>query len=226
MDAGDQAMLFQRFSQVNQAAGQRKVGTGLGLWICKELANRLDGNIMVRSTIGIGSVFEFTVRTKVSHPDEKLFNHPNSLENIDNVPIIHPLQQREAKTMKILIADDDNFNIELMKNYLNKFEISYLCAYDGEEAVSLFKKHHKEICYVITDNCMPKKTGAEAALEIASFLEEMREPKIPIMCISGDVKVNVGGKGITSVLQKPINFDQLKGELAAVFPHIYSEIKL
>mgnify|MGYP003879500163 FL=1 len=128
--------------------------------------------------------------------------------------------QRTPNMQRILVADDDSFNIELMKNYLTKFGISYICAYDGEEAVSLFKKHYKEICFIITDNFMPKKTGTEAALEIASFLEEKRQPKIPIMCISGDLKMSVGEKGITSVIQKPINFDRLKEELMAVYPQL------
>ncbi len=122
--------------------------------------------------------------------------------------------------LKILIADDDSFNIELMKNYLNKFGISYICAHDGEEAVLLFKQNYQDICYVITDNFMPKKTGTEAALEIASFLEEKRQPKIPILCISGDLKVNVGERGITSVIQKPINFYRLKEELMVVYPQL------
>ena len=107
--------------------------------------------------------------------------------------------------------------------YFSKFGINYICAYDGEEAVTLFKKHFKEIGFIITDNFMPKKTGTEAALEIANFLEEKRQPKIPIMCVSGDLKVSVGEKGITSVIQKPINFDRLKEELIAVFPQLFNE---
>ena len=122
--------------------------------------------------------------------------------------------------LKVLVADDDSFNIELMKNYLSKFGINYICAYDGEEAVSLFKKHYKEICFVITDNFMPKKTGTEAAFQIADFLEEKQLPKIPIICISGDLRVNVAERGITSVIQKPVNFDRLKEELMAVYPQL------
>ena len=222
MEKEDQTKLFQKFSQANQAADQRKVGTGLGLWICKELANRLDGDIKVRSMIGVGSVFAFTVHTKVSHRREKPFNQPASsiYETTTDLMVPHNSKQRTTNTKKVLIADDDNFNIELMKNYLHKFEINYIVAYDGEEAVSLFKRHHSEICFVITDNFMPKKTGIEAALEIANFLEERKKPKIPIICISGDVKVHVGERGITSVIQKPINFDRLKQELMLIYPQV------
>ena len=221
MSDEDQAKLFQKFSQVSSIEGQRKVGTGLGLWICKELANRLDGDVVTRSAVGVGSVFELTIRTTVPNPPEKSFSPSSSAyQSACNSPRKLYLEARASNMPKILIADDDSFNIELMKNYLNKFGIRYMCAYDGEEAVSLFKKHYKEIGFVITDNFMPKKTGTEAALEIASFLEERRQPKIPIMCISGDLKVSIDSKGITSVIQKPINFDRLKQELMTTYPQL------
>ena len=221
MSPEDQAKLFQRFCQTNKIAGQRKVGTGLGLWICKELAKGLDGDIITRSVVGVGSTFELTIRTTVSQMADK---PSTSLSHCsDNSPPTRSNQKRkQPNTKKILIADDDNFNVELMKNYLNKFAIGYFCAYDGEEAVSLFKKHYEDICFVITDNFMPKKTGVEAALEIKDFLKEIRKPKIPIMCISGDVKVHVGEGGITSVIQKPINFDRLKEELMIIYPQVAS----
>jgi len=177
--------------------------------------------------VGVGSVFELAIRTKVSHIPKKsrLFRLAADQEGINSPPLLSS-EQRRSNTLKILIADDDSFNIELMKNYLNKFGISYICAYDGEEAVSLFKKHYQEICFVITDNFMPKKTGTEAALEITDFLKEKRQPKVPILCISGDLKVSAGESGITSVIQKPINFDRLKEELASVYPHLTQATQL
>ena len=216
----DQAMLFQKYSQVNRLPGQRKIGTGLGLWICKQLAHRLGGDIKLRSALGVSSVFELKVPTRTAGLHENSYyqqprNHENSNLSGGAMP-----EERTHNNGKILIADDDSFNIELIKNYLMKLGISYLCAHDGEEAVSLFKSHYQEICFVITDNFMPKKLGTEAALEIASFLEEVKSPKIPIMCISGDVKVNVGSKGITSVIQKPINFEKLKEELTIIYPQL------
>ena len=226
MTTEQQEKLFQKFSQVSSTQDQRKVGTGLGLWICKELANRLDGNIKTRSMVGVGSVFEFKLRAKVSVILKKPHKGPLKLSQVNEFNSLMRSASEQiipSNSLKVLVADDDNFNIELMKNYFSKFGINYICAYDGEEAVTLFKKHFKEIGFIITDNFMPKKTGTEAALEIANFLEEKRQPKIPIMCVSGDLKVSVGEKGITSVIQKPINFDRLKEELIAVFPQLFNE---
>ena len=226
MTAEQQEKLFQKFSQVSSIEGQRKIGTGLGLWICKELATRLNGDITTRSVVGVGSVFELSIRAKVSVLPKKPPKRPlkRTQVNESTSQTRSASEPRSAYSslnmLKILIADDDSFNIELMKNYLSKFGINYICAYDGEEAVLLFKKHYKEIGFVITDNFMPKKTGTEAAFEIASFLEEKRLPKVPIICISGDLKVSVGEKGITSVIQKPINFDRLKEELMTVYPQL------
>ena len=221
MTEEEQSRLFRRFSQINIIPGQRKVGTGLGLWICKELAKGLDGDIKVSSEIGVGSLFDLTIRTAVSqNPNNSPLHQPTLNVDSESSQPRPTRKLKEPNLKKILIADDDNFNVELMKNYLNKFGIRYICAYDGEEAVTLFKKHYEEICYIITDNFMPKKTGTEAALEITQFLKQMKKPKIPIMCISGDVKVNVGEAGITSVIQKPINFDRLKEELSISYPQI------
>ena len=218
-----QALLFQKFSQVHDTAGQRKIGTGLGLWICKELAKRLNGDIKVRSNVDIGSMFEFTTSTRVSQSSESNFG----ALNFEHDHSIHPTKlsslipfQLSGQQKKTLIADDDSFNLELLKNYLDKLGVSYLCAYDGEEAVSLFKKSYQDICFVITDNFMPKKTGTEAAEEMASFLRDKGLPKIPILCVSGDVKVNVGRYGITSVIQKPINFDRLTKELFSAYSKV------
>ena len=225
MSDEEQAKLFQKFSQVSSIEGQRKVGTGLGLWICKELANRLDGDIKTRSKVGVGSVFELTVRARVPFAPARTRSPLASYyQTALNYPMRYSLGLKNPNKLKILVADDDSFNIELMKNYLKKCEISYLCAYDGEEAVNLFKNHYQEIGFVITDNFMPKKTGTEAANEIAEFLEERRLPAIPIICISGDLKVSVDAKGITNVIQKPINFERLKEELMFIFPQLNEKI--
>ena len=219
----DQAFLFQKFAQVPQPASQRKVGTGLGLWICKELAHRLAGDIKMRSVVGVGSVFEFTIRSKVPASGESLSSYRGSkMTNISNLTIerpsrtMHPAVNRK----KTLIVDDDSFNVELLKNYLQKLGISYLYAYDGEEALQIFKKNYRDICFVLTDNFMPKKLGTEAAVEISAFLREKRMPSIPILCISGDISVSVGEMGITGVMQKPVSFERLKQEIQLVYPHI------
>ena len=216
-----QALLFQKFSQVHQSVSQRKVGTGLGLWICKELSNRLCGDIAVRSSVGVGSIFEFTTNTTIPQSSEfsssPLISNSHQ-RNSSMYASLHSLPFDNKK--KTLIADDDSFNIELLKNYLDKLGVSYVCAYDGEEAVLLFKKHYEDICFIITDNFMPKKTGTEAAEEIAMFLRDKNLPSIPIVCVSGDIKVSVGSCGITSVMQKPINFDGLMKKLISAYSRI------
>ena len=130
MTEEDLSRLFQRFSQTNCLPGQRKVGTGLGLWICKELAKGLDGDIKARSVVGVGSVFDLTIKTTVANAIDKFPGGPSLSVCSDNSPTKPIRRQRHPNMKKILIADDDSFNVELMKNYLNKFGIRYICAYD------------------------------------------------------------------------------------------------
>ena len=130
MTEEDLSRLFRRFSQTNCLPGQRKVGTGLGLWICKELAKGLDGDIKARSVVGVGSVFDLTIKTTVANAIDKFPGGPSLNVCSDSSPSKPIRRQRHPNMKKILIADDDSFNVELMKNYLNKFGIRYICAYD------------------------------------------------------------------------------------------------
>ena len=216
MTPEEQSELFQKFSQVNSNPTQRKIGTGLGLWICKELTTRLEGEIHVRSTPRVGSVFEVKVRADVV----ELHSSVPTISRIKSTGVTTARINKQKMKSKILVIDDDGFNIELMNNFLTKLGIDAIYAYDGEEGVNKFKENYYEISMVATDNFMPKKTGTQAAMEISQFLSEKKMSPIPIVCISGDPKIDISDCGITAVIQKPINFAQLQKQISVVYPQI------
>ena len=225
MTSDQQKYLFQKFSQVSMAAESRKIGTGLGLWICKEIAKLLNGDITVKSTPEVGSVFEFSIETQVPSPAyiSKPIPRYDSFGAITTSDkhgsMIFERRGKPRSGLKVLIADDDGFNIELMKNYLQKLDLEYICAYDGQEEVNLFEMNYRDIVAVITDNYMPQKTGIQAAKEITAFLHQRGRPAIPILCISGDAKVDLEGTSNVTLLSKPVNFSQIKEKLSGVFDH-------
>lgn len=216
MTEEQQSLLFQKFSQVNSNAESRKIGTGLGLWICREITKILDGDIQVKSIPRLGSVFEFCIRTKVP-----ALSPPKIILDKTLINTVNRNTKKERtltnNSFKVLIADDDGFNIELLKNYLQHLGIDYLCAYNGQEEVDLFLQHYREIGAVITDNYMPYKSGLQAAQEILKWLKKQGRPPIPIICISGDAKIEIDKDLGISLLSKPVSLQQIKDKLSLVF---------
>jgi signal transduction histidine kinase len=68
--ADQQGKLFQKFSRVDTPQAKEIKGSGLGLWICREIVKAHGGQIWVESQVGKGSTFAFTL--KKAHPDTAL----------------------------------------------------------------------------------------------------------------------------------------------------------
>lgn len=198
--------LFQRFSQISDRAVDRKRGTGLGLWITKQLTELMNGDINVRTSVGSGSVFQIKLKTKVV--SQSVIRH-----HLDSLEAIQSFDYTQQSEKKILIADDDYFNIDIMVRYLKKLNKKVLIARDGKELVSQFKANYQDIQAVITDNYMPNIEGKEAALIIKKYTEANNLQKIPVYLLSGDdihlSEQELSFLGISDVLAKPIDYDQV-----------------
>lgn len=190
-----QANLFEDFTQANRSITRMYGGTGLGLSICKELVHLMGGQIGVRSILGQGSTFWFTV------PFEEITELPTlSIEN--SVPSIFSETTHQAK-LNILLVEDNQVNQEVMRGLLNHLGDSVTVANNGEEAVSLFQAQMFDL--VLMDLNMPILDGLGATQTI----RQMPNGHIPIIAVtantfSGELD-NYEKHGITHVLNKPID---------------------
>mgnify|MGYP000844790659 FL=1 len=235
MSPEDQKKLFKKFSQVGKNDAHKKIGTGLGLWICKELAERLNGEIKVHSIPDVGSSFQVLIRTSVSPIGQKSADSVSPHLNHSGSSTFHS-SKGNFRTLRsnsrfrnllsssidigqipkklVLIVDDDCFSLELMKNYMKKLGIEYLCGYNGEDAVKIYEENHDKICLIFTDNQMPKKTGTEAAKEIRTINKQIKRRYLPIFCTSGDpIKFSENKGPFTGFLSKPIEFQNIQNIL-------------
>lgn len=131
----------------------------------------------------------------------------------------------ECTCNKILVVDDSIFNIKTMEMLLKKMDLKCDTAFDGCDAIDLFKKKFilkstacgaKCIGYrlIITDYQMPQKDGVETAIELNSIMKEYKIHDIPIICCTAFDSNSLVAKcfhaGMKEVIFKPINLEFLR----------------
>ena len=119
------------------------------------------------------------------------------------------MKKAEKEKLKILIAEDNESNYKLFYSILrNNYEIIH--AWDGEEAVELFKKHSPHL--ILMDINMPKMNGYESAEKIKEIA-----PAIPIIAVTAyayaDDEQNILNSGFDAYTSKPINAQKLNTQI-------------
>ncbi len=188
--------LFQRFEQVDKRISSRFGGSGLGLYISKQLADLMGGEIQVSSHIGVGSTFTLSLPYR---PSETL------VEVADRAHVA-PTSDDGQFRGSVLVAED---TVELQKmeaRILEKLGLEVTLAGNGLEAVELGGAKRYDL--ILMDMQMPVLDGIEAA-------RALREKGIdtPIVALTAAVQphhqIQFEQVGIQGVLLKPLNRREL-----------------
>jgi CheY-like chemotaxis protein len=147
--------VFERFIK----ADNYTQGTGLGLSICKSIIEKMDGKISVKSKLGVGSCFTFTL------PTDYIIKHVANNEISDQKEI-----EQAEKNRLILIAEDTDSNYILLEAMIgNKYTLKR--ARNGLEAVKMYEELHPDL--ILMDIKMDVMNGLEAAKAIRALSSDV-----------------------------------------------------
>ncbi|THB74929.1 MAG: response regulator [Gammaproteobacteria bacterium] len=208
----DHAAIFSAFSQIDGQKYSKFGGTGLGLAISSRLMKVMGGSINVKSKQGIGSTFSLHfVGIELAAGDQTNSSHA---ENVDLAKIIF-------EKSKIIIADDIDFNRELIIGFLESYDLELYEAKDGKEVISLTKKEKPDL--ILMDIRMPVMSGYEAAHILKS---ESQYKNIPVIAITASVmKEDIENleENFNAYLKKPITKAILVNSMSKILPHRVEE---
>lgn len=201
--------IFETFVQADDQSNRKYEGTGLGLSICQHIIQSLNSSLKVESTVGEGSVFWFDLNFDIC--EDSLYLKP--LEDISNENKNE--NENLAKAMlkgKILIAEDNILNQELIKYFLEELNLEYTMVANGLHAVEKFKED--KFAMILMDINMPILNGLEAFKIIREYEKENNLKPIFITAITANDIQEQKDKyleyGMNEYLIKPLSFDVLK----------------
>lgn len=192
--------IFERFSRGSSEINKKIGGTGLGLAITKRLLEDFDTELSIESQEGKGSTFSFPITFELaSNP-----NQPKPGNELDEVLL------KKLGQLRVLVAEDNEVNLMVIKNYLATWEIQPTLAVNGQEAVEQARDADFDLIFM--DIQMPVMNGLEAAEKIKEANSDAYIVAVSATMIGDHVLENKDHL-MNSFLTKPFRRQQLLDEL-------------
>jgi signal transduction histidine kinase/DNA-binding NarL/FixJ family response regulator len=200
------ARLFAPFSQVDESVTRNFGGTGLGLSISKRLVELMGGEIGVRSTLGEGSTFWFTLPIETM-PGQVAPAAAGDAGEIDGQP---------AVPARVLLVEDNPTNQKLANTVLAKLGHQVTVTANGSEAMAALASADFDV--VLMDCRMPVMDGFEATRRIRAGEGGVRDSHVPIIAMTADAmegdRQRVLDIGMDDYLTKPIDTTRMAAAIA------------
>ncbi|NUM47452.1 MAG: PAS domain S-box protein, partial [Anaerolineales bacterium] len=203
----DLPRLFQPFTQLDSNLNRLHEGTGLGLALVRRLTELHGGSISVDSAPGKGS--RFTIALPLIIPAQRL-KPPIAFETGSLPPIGEPppTELPPSNGIQILLADDNDFNIQAVRDYLEAAGYQITLAHNGREALHLARNHRPHL--ILMDIQMPEMDGLTAIRQLRADPTFATTPILALTALAmpGDEAHGLAA-GANIYLTKPVRLKEL-----------------
>ncbi|MFC5732448.1 ATP-binding protein [Cytobacillus gottheilii] len=216
MDEELQKRIFKPYEQGDPSITSIGGGIGLGLSICKELIHLHEGELSVRSSLGEGTTFSFTL--PVASKEMSFVERPTALKQSE-IKVSTPKLPAGARVEKgrsasILVVDDDPVNGKVLADLLSSNEYKLTTAVSGEDAIKLLNQKWD---LIISDVMMPKMSGYELTRRIR---ERYSISDLPILLLTArnrpeDMYAGFQA-GANDYVAKPVEMIELQARVDAL----------
>ena len=196
------AKLFQEFVQADSSTTRKYGGTGLGLAISRKLAQMMGGDIAVTSALGEGSTF--TVRLPAGKPEEAV-ELAKTFTPVEEVRVAG-----QVVANRVLVIDDDQTVLDLMRRFLAREGFDVVTAAGGEEGLRLARELKPSV--ITLDVLMPNIDGWSVLEQLKSDPELSAIPVVMLTIV--DEKGRGLSLGASEYMSKPVDRERLRAVLA------------
>ena len=196
-----QKHIFEPFAQEHTGSRTKFAGTGLGMPITKKLVEKMGGTITFESEKGVGTTFVIRVPFKIDPDADKREEQKE-------------VSEKSIKGLHILLAEDNEQNMEIAEFLIQNEGADVSKAWNGQEAVEVFKKSEpREFDVILMDIMMPVMNGYEATKMIRS--QDREDAKtIPIIAMTAKAftedRIRAKEAGMDEHVAKPVDVELLK----------------
>jgi len=153
--------LFKPFSQADTSTTRKYGGTGLGLHLSRQLANKLGGNLSVKSVPGEGSSFLLTIQTGALENIDLIYQCPDFDSIVDEQELLYA---RPSLQGRVLLTEDNPDNQRLVTLYLQRLGLDVIIANNGKEALERTSEQKPDL--ILMDVQMPVMDGLTATVKL------------------------------------------------------------
>jgi len=195
--------IFSPFSQADADTTRLYGGTGLGLTLCRQLVERMHGQILVDSKEGSGTHFTVTLPLPIHEPG------PSPESPVASGIILESAKPHIQQPLSILLVEDNQVNQLVATSLLRKLGHRADSAENGQEAIQALEQKHYDM--VLMDCQMPVMDGYEATRRIR---QNPAWKDLPIIAVTANVmqgdREDCLASGMNDYITKPYRRDELR----------------